>query len=44
MRSSSTKWLTEKPFLIALTPNAVARWLFPTPGGPKKSTFVFSRM
>jgi hypothetical protein len=44
LRSSSTKWVTEKPFLIALTPSAAAKWLFPTPGGPRKRTFVFSRM
>ena len=32
--SPTTKWVTEKPFLIAFTPNAAARWLLPTPGGP----------
>lgn len=36
MRSSSTKWVTEKPFLIAFTPNAQARCDFPTPRRPQK--------
>ena len=40
IRSSARSGWTGNPFLIGFTPcKAVARWLFPTPGGPRNKTF-----
>lgn len=35
-------YITRYPFLQASTPKAVARWVFPVPGGPYRMRFSFS--
>ena len=35
--------MTEKPFSIALTPRAIDRCVFPTPGGPWMSSVSLAR-
>ena len=41
--SSGRKNATEKPVSTARTPRPMARWVLPTPGGPRISSACFSR-